>query len=234
MIRGTDSGETGRGLSLRRAAVLAVLLGAAILSAGCGGDQATPQSGPGVERLWTFDEQPSGGLPDDAQVFSGMWEIRPEPGAPTEPNALCQTGEAESPTVVLGDAAYTDFALSADLKPLSGEETQTAGLVFRFEDEDNYYAVGADAREDTVAVYKHSDGERTELARESVSLQSPGLKQGEWSELRVEVERSQIRVLVDLKEVVEATDDEFPAGKVGLWTATSSEACFDRVLTETT
>jgi hypothetical protein len=211
------------------------IVGAALLSVGCGGDQqATPQSGPGVERLWTFDEEPSGGLPDGAQAFSGTWEIRPEPGAPTEPNAVCQTGEAESPTLVLGDATYTDFALSASFKPTSGEEARAAGLVFRFEDEDNYYAVGAGAREDAVAVYKYSDGERTRLARGSASLQSLGLKRGEWSELRVEVEGSRIRVLVDLKEVVEATDDEFPGGRVGLWTGTGSEACFDRVLTETT
>jgi hypothetical protein len=229
IMKGFSGAEGATTRALSWAVVVAVLL-----SVGCGGDQATPQTGPGVEKLWTFDEEPSGDLPAGAQVFSGTWEIRPEPDAPTEPNAVCQTGEAESPTLVLGDAAYTDFALSASFKPLSGEEPQTAGLVFRFEDEDNYYAVGTDAREDTVAVYKHSDGERTGLARASASLQSLGLKRGEWSELRVEVEGSRIRVLVDMKEVVEATDDEFPAGRVGLWTGTGSEACFDRVLTETT
>jgi hypothetical protein len=234
MIRGTHSGETGRSRTLCRAALLTALLSAAILSAGCGGDQATPQSGPGVEKIWNFDEDRVSSPPEDSEVFGGTWKVRPEPGAPTEPNAVCQTEEAESPTLVLGDATYTDFALSASFKPLSGEEPQTAGLVFRFEDEDNHYAVGADAREDTVVIYKHSDGERTQLARASASLQSLGLRRGEWSELRVEVEGSQIRVLVDLKEVVEATDDEFPAGKVGLWTGTGSEACFDRVLTETT
>jgi hypothetical protein len=233
MIRGTHSGETGRSRTLCRAALLTALLSAAILSAGCGGDQATPQSGPGVEKIWNFDEDRVSSPPKDSEVFGGTWKVRPEPGAPTEPNALCQTGEAESPILVLGDATYTDFALSASFKPTSGEEAQAAGLVFRFEDEDNHYAVGADAREDTVTVYKHSDGERTQLARASASLQSLGLKRGEWGELRVEVEGSRIRVLVDMKEVAEATDDEFPAGKVGLWTGTGSEACFDRVLTET-
>ncbi len=224
----------GAGRATVRALLSWGMVAALLLSVGCGGDQqATPQSGPGVERLWTFDEEPSGGLPDGAQAFSGTWEIRPEPGAPTEPNALCQTGEAESPILVLGDATYTDFALSASFKPTSGEEAQAAGLVFRFEDEDNHYAVGADAREDTVVIYKHSDGERTQLARASASLQSLGLRRGEWSELRVEVEGSRIRVLVDMKEVAEATDDEFPGGKVALWTGTGSRACFDRVATET-
>nr|MDP9458086.1 hypothetical protein [Actinomycetota bacterium] len=68
--------------------VVAVLL---LLLSGCGGgepssrgaDRATPQSGPGVEKLWTFDEEPAGGPPRGSEVFAGDWEVRPEPGAPT-------------------------------------------------------------------------------------------------------------------------------------------------------
>jgi hypothetical protein len=228
VIRGTDSGEKGRSRTLRRVAVLAALLGAAVLSAGCGGDRATPQTGPGVEKLWTFDEDPAGGLPDEARAFDGDWEVRPEPGAPTGPNALCQTGEAEFPALVLGDAAYTGLALSASFKPVSGREDQAAGLIFRVEDEGNYYILRANALEDNVDVYKYSDGERSELASEPAEVEA-----GEWQELRVEAGGGEIRGFLDDELVVEAKDDEFPAGKVGLWTKADSKTCFDRVLSET-
>ncbi|MDP9475339.1 MAG: DUF1080 domain-containing protein [Actinomycetota bacterium] len=220
--------------SAASAVVVAVLL---LLLTGCGGssessfrgaDRATPQSGPGVEKLWTFDEEPAGGLPDGAQVFSGTWEIRPEPDAPTEPNALCQTGEAEFPALVLGDAAYTDVALSASFKPISGREDQAAGLIFRVEDEGNYYILRANALEDNVDVYKYSGGERGELASEPAEVEA-----GEWQELRVEAVGGEIRGFLDDELVVAAKDDEFPAGRVGLWTKADSKTCFDRVLSAT-
>ncbi len=213
--------------------VVAVLL---LLLSGCGGgepssrgaDRVMPQSGPGVEKLWTFDEEPAGGPPRGSEVFAGDWEVRPEPGAPTGPNALCQTGEAEFPALALGDAVYTGTILSASFKPISGREDQAAGLVFRVEDEGNYYILRANALEDNVDVYKYSGGERSELASEPAEVES-----GEWQELRVEAVGGEIRGFLDDELVVEAKDDEFPAGKVGLWTKADSKTCFDRVLSET-
>ncbi len=234
-MRGAASpGGAGHGASAALApVVVAVLL---LLLSGCGGqdpsprggERATPQSGPGVERLWTFDEEPAGGPPRGSKVFAGDWEVRPEPGAPTGPDALCQTAEAEFPALVLGDAVYTETILSASFEPISGREDRAAGLVFRVEDEDNYYILRANALEDNVDVYKYSGGERSELASEPAEVES-----GEWQELRVEAVGGEIRGFLDDELVVEANDEEFPAGRVGLWTKADSETCFDRILSET-
>lgn len=210
----------------RTSFVVWVILAAATFVAGCGGEETGSQnSGTGPERLWNFDEEQAGSPPQDSEVFSGTWEVRAEGGAPSEPNALCQTAEAEFPAVVLSDASYTDFALSTQFKPISGEEDQAAGLIFRVEDENNYYIVRANALEDNVDIYKYVDGERTQTASEPAELDT-----GEWRGLRVEVEGEDIRVLLDKKEVVEATDDEFTAGRVGLWTKADSTSCFDNVM----
>jgi hypothetical protein len=228
---------TARGAVTRATVALPVAVAVLLLLlSGCGGqesssgggEEATPQSGPGVEKLWTFDEEPVGAPPRGSEVFAGEWEVRPEPGAPTGPNALCQTAEAEFPAIVLGDAVYADVAVSASFKPISGEEDQAAGLIFRVEDEDNYYILRANALEDNVDVYKYSGGERTELASEPAEVAS-----GEWQELRVEAVGGEIRGFLGDELVVEANDDEFPAGRVGLWTKADSETCFDRVLSAT-
>jgi len=55
---------------------------------------------------------------------------------------------------------------------------------------------------------------------------------GEWQELRVEAVGDRIRGFLGDEQVVEATDDEFTAGRVGLWTKADSVTCFDRVLVE--
>ncbi len=126
---------------------------------------------------------------------------------------------------MLGDAAYTDVVLSTSFKPISGEEDQAAGLIFRVQDKDNYYIVRANALEDNVAIYKYRDGRRSEIRSESVNVSS-----WEWQELRVEVVGDRIRGFLDDEQVVETTDDEFTAGRVGLWTKADSVTCFDNVL----
>lgn len=218
-----------------RAGTWPVVVFAILLVAGCGGQeppsqggkQPSPQGGEGPQELWTFDEDATGGPPQGSEVFGGTWEVRYESDAPTAPNALCQTGEAEFPALVLGDAVYTDVVLSTSFKTISGEEDQAAGLIFRVKDEGNYYIVRANALEDNVAIYKYRDGRRSEIVSESVEVPP-----GEWQELRVEAVGDRIRGFLGDEQVVETTDDEFPAGGVGLWTKADSVTCFDRVLVE--
>jgi len=45
-------------------------------------------------------------------------------------------------------------ALSVRFKPISGQIDQAAGLVWRYQDQNNYYVVRANAREDNVVLYK--------------------------------------------------------------------------------
>src|SRR5205807_534830 len=71
---------------------------------------------------WTFDTDSPGSLPAGAQVFSGQWAVRAEPDAPSQPNALCQTGQADFPAIGLDSGPYTDLTLSAHFKPISGKE----------------------------------------------------------------------------------------------------------------
>jgi hypothetical protein len=179
-------------------------------------------------RVWSFDDLDPGSLPAGAEVLSesrfGEWAVREEPGAPSPPNALCQMGMAEFPSVALSAGVYVDLVMSTRFKPISGRVDQAAGLIFRIQDKDNYYILRANALEGNVNFYKYASGRRSALQESAANVVA-----NEWQELRVEVVGTEFRGYLNGRQVVEASDDAYPAGRVGLWTKADSVTCFDDV-----
>jgi hypothetical protein len=214
----------------RRASCWLVPLLPVLVATGCGGTPAVKfQPGdqnvkPGETQEWSFDGDPVGGLPPGAEVFSGAWAVREESDAPSPKNVLCQTATADFPALCLSDKVYTDLTVSARFKPVSGRTDQAAGILFRIQDRDNYYILRANALEDNVNFYKYAGGRRSSIKEASVKVPS-----GRWHELRVEVAGNRFRGFLNGQEVVEASDDSYKAGKVGLWTKADSTTCFDDV-----
>lgn len=169
-----------------------------------------------------FDDDQADRPPSSASVFSGSWLIRQEPGAPSAPNALCQTGTAEFPAIQLGDGVFTDLMLSSRFKPISGREDQAGGLIFRIQDAGNYYILRANALEGNVNLYRYVGGQRSEIKGGSARVVA-----GRWHELLAEARGKHLRGFLDGRPVVEADDGTFKAGKVGLWTKADSVTCFD-------
>jgi hypothetical protein len=177
---------------------------------------------------WTFDEVAEGALPDEADVLSqprfGGWGVRAEADAPSAPNALCQTGMAEYPSLVLSSAVYADQVISARFKAISGIVDQAAGVLFRIQDADNYYILRANALEGNVNFYKYASGRRSLISEGRATVAS-----AQWQELRVEVIGNQFRGYLNSELVAEASDDAYSAGRPGLWTKADSVTCFDDV-----
>jgi 3-keto-disaccharide hydrolase len=208
------------------------VLFAALLAAPCAPVAATEKSGAkdkGIHRdrqtTWTFDAD--GSLPAGGEVFSGDWAVRAEPGAPSPPNALCQTAEVPFPALMLGREEYQNVTVSTRFKPISGRSDQAAGILFRIRDRNNYYIVRANALEDNVNLYKYVGGRRS-LVKESYAR----VVSGKWQELRVEASGDRIRAYLDGRLVLDARDGAFETGEVGLWTKSDSRTCFDDVKVE--
>ena len=199
-----------------------------VMAAGCVSPAAVPMAAETAltpaTRLWTFDTDPVGGLPQGAAVFSGNWSVRSEPDTLSSPNAFCQTGNAVYPALSLSDTVYTDVLVQTPFKPISGNTDRAAGIIFRIQDKNNYYIIRANALEDNVNIYKYVNGVRSLLKEETVKVLS-----GQWQELRVEVVGSRIRGFLNGRLVVETSDDTFKSGKVGLWTKADSVTCFDDI-----
>jgi hypothetical protein len=174
---------------------------------------------------WSFDGHSVGGLPAGTQVFSGTWAVRAEPGAPSPPNALCQTGNADFPALLLDAAPRTDVVLVTRFKPISGSVDQAAGLIARVKDGGNYYILRANALENNVNLYKYLDNRRSTLRDGPTRVAT-----GQWQELRLEVRGDTLRGFISGQPVVQTSDGTFSAGGgVGLWTKADSQTCFDDV-----
>lgn len=178
----------------------------------------------GKVREWTFNQDQMNQLPDGTGVFSGTWAVRPEDDAPTRLFVLCQTGQAEFPAIVLSKDIYSDSTVSVHFKTISGQTDQAAGIIFRVKDKDNYYILRANALEDNVDFFTYASGRRSLLKEGTAKISS-----GNWHELKADVAGNRFQGFLDGKLVVEATDDSFQVGKIGLWTKADSVTCFDNV-----
>ncbi len=205
------------------------IITAILLFSGCIDNQPAIKYQPndsvsGQSMSWNFDNDSVGDSPQGANIFRGKWTIR-KTDAPTPPNALCQIAIAEFPALSLGDTVYSDVVISTSFKTISGNIDQAAGIIFRIQDKDNYYILRTNALENNVNIYKYI-GRRRSAIKEGSGKVVPG----QWQELRVEAIGNHISGFLNGQLVVEATDDTYKAGKVGLWTKADSVTCFDDVM----
>jgi hypothetical protein len=138
---------------------------------------------------------------------------------------------ARFPVAVLADIQTTDVDLSVRFRPVSGRVDQAAGLVWRYQDENNYYLVRANALESNVVLYKVQNGRRTDLPvkGEGRTYGKPArVPSGQWATLRVFARGSLFEVYHEGRKLYAVEDTTFSeAGKVGVWTKADSVTNFD-------
>ncbi len=151
-------------------------------------------------------------------------------------NVVVQTSSEQTnyrfPLCIYDDFMAKDSELSVRFKPISGQIDQAAGLVWRYQDADNYYVVRANALENNVVLYKMENGKRSDLKPEGARFFSYGAKAPvpgkQWSTLRVVINGDRFTVWLNNEHLFDVEDDTFrAAGKVGLWTKADSVTAFD-------
>jgi hypothetical protein len=156
----------------------------------------------------------------------GKWIIRTDPSAPAGDHVLAQVDPDDTddrfPIAVLNAPVLKDLALEVRCKPVSGKTDQACGVVFRYQDENNYYLARANALEDNVRLYHVVKGRRRQIAGWSGKVAGQT-----WHTLGVDARGDRFRVFFDGTQVIEAKDDTFKdAGKVGVWTKADSITYF--------
>ena len=137
---------------------------------------------------------------------------------------LVQSAEVDTWAVaVLEDKSFSDVDVSVKVKPVSGKEDQTGGLIFRAKDAKNYYLVRSNGLEDNYRLYTMTDGKRKQIA--STKVDPP--KVGEWHTLRVVAKGTRIQAYIGDKLLIDHEDATFKSGYVGLWTKADSVTEFD-------
>src|SRR5688572_2722882 len=125
-----------------------------------------------IPKGWSAAMTHEGGAP--------KWEIAADPTAPSHPNVLAQTStdttSGRFPLAIYEKVAFSNGSLSVQFRPISGERDQAAGLVWRYQDSDNYYLVRANALEDNVVLYKVENGKRISLEPIGTPSKTYGIK----------------------------------------------------------
>jgi hypothetical protein len=175
-----------------------------------------------------FDKTSAGKLPEGwvgGVTGQGLpkWTVEVDTTAPSKPNVLKQSGDGDYLWCVKKDVSLKDGYVEVKFKPISGEEDQAGGIVWRWQNGNNYYVVRANALEDNVTIYHTVKGSRRQFKNVAVRV-APN----EWHALRVDFKGNQFKVTFDGKIVIEAVDDTFQeAGSVGVWTKADSVTLFD-------
>jgi Domain of Unknown Function (DUF1080) len=185
-------------------------------------------------RTFTFTKDEVGKLPkgwkaDHTGKGEGsIWKVVADDTAPSKKGyVLAQTAEGPNPffnLCVAEDTKYQDVDITVSFKAIKGKLDQGGGVVWRYQDADNYYIARMNPLEDNFRVYKVVAGKRIQLQ----TKEDLPVKAGEWHTLRVKMAGDQIECFLDGKKYLEAKDDAFKgSGKVGLWTKADAQSHFD-------
>jgi len=125
-----------------------------------------------------------------------------------------------------------DVDVSVRFRALAGRVDQAAGVVWRYQNADNYYVVRANALENNVVLYKVENGKRADLKPIGASLFAYGEKatvsQKEWNRLRLVARGARFSVWLNDTKLFDVEDNTFTKdGRVGLWTKADSVTAFD-------
>jgi hypothetical protein len=158
-----------------------------------------------------------------------VWKVVADETAPSKTSlVLAQT--AESPgnvfnLCVADQPSLTDVEAMVSFKAVKGKMDQGGGIVWRYQDANNYYIARMNPLEDNFRVYKVIAGKRIQLETKE-DLKVPT---GEWHNLKIKMVGDRIECFLDGKKYLDAKDDAIQkAGKVGLWTKADAQSHFDQ------
>jgi hypothetical protein len=164
------------------------------------------------------------------------WEVRYDPSAPSRGNVLQQIAgtprENEFPVAVFDKVVCLDGDLSVKFKIAAGSRNRTAGIVWRYQDPDNYYLLRFSADQKNIAIYRIQNGESRavpiEGGKAGVAGVAHDLQAGQWYVAKVMFRGPRIRVLFGNRRLFDAVDAVVgPPGKTGVWTRGRTSAAFD-------
>jgi hypothetical protein len=166
----------------------------------------------------------------------GDWVVRRDPSAPSRPNVLSQIARAgaryEFEIAVFDKVLCRDGDLSAKIRLRSGPGSKTAGLVWRYQDPNNFYMLHLSADQRNVVLFRVQRGKAEEIPVRGARPGSFGVphdvRSGVWYLARVVFRGPRVRVFLGNRLLFDATDNAIlRGGKTGLWTKGSTVASFD-------
>jgi hypothetical protein len=192
---------------------------------------ATAMAGPAgsaLAEMTGFDADrigvvPAGWIAGVTGKGTHRWAVEADPGAPSPPHVLRQSGTGDFPWCVKRDVALADGFVEVRFKALGGRQDRAGGVVWRWKDGDHYYVARANALEDNVSLYYPERGRRITIRYVDAPVRSSA-----WHALRVDFHGTRIGVSLDGRRYIELDDAHIAGpGAVGVWTKADSDTAFD-------
>jgi Domain of Unknown Function (DUF1080). len=192
-----------------------------------------------AEKIISFKDVPVGATPAEFKSLvlgfgkPGDWKVESveetgPAGTTTEKRVLTQTAReplANRFPILLHDEVFSDFRLETKFKITGGALEQSAGMVFRFQNESNYYVIRADALGNSFRCYKVENGDPRQPYGPAMKISA-----NEWHTLVIQCEGTRILCAIDGQDAVKLIDNSARrTGRVGFWTKSDTAAQFSDV-----
>ncbi len=182
---------------------------------------------------WNFDAVSPGTLPDAFKIGrlydgrpAGDWQVLETSDAVSAPHVLAQLsdkGAEHAYKMFLVDGTeVSNLELSVSFRAIGGKGDMGGGLIWRAEDDRNYYLTRANPLEQNIRLYRVDKG-----VRKMVANQDQTINVKSWHRLRVLMQGCQIQVFYDDSRVFNVCDTSLTTGKIGLWTKSDAVSYFD-------
>ena len=183
--------------------------------------------------LRTFDDDPIGSTPPGLtfpvarQQAAAKWSVRADGSGRYLTHAADPSASGGLSLAVLDMAHPSQMRVSVRLKLVDGE--RVGGLVWRYQDQDNFYLASLDLRLQELALYRIVRGNRIRLDDED-ELE---LDTSAWHSVRVVQDDDDIQVSLGGIGVMRARDRTPTAGgRAGVWSGGAGTAWFDDLRVE--
>jgi len=154
------------------------------------------------------------------QTSPGTWEVQGAGGR----RHLAHVADASAgglSIAVLAAPAPANVRVTSRIRLVDGG--RAGGLVWRYRDGSNYYAVGINLERHEAALHRIMGGNRIQLDHSSDLEVDPEA----WHALGVVHQGDQIRVHLDGIAILHATDRGFDSGRAGVWSGGAASTWFD-------
>lgn len=185
-----------------------------------------------------FDNLPAGTMPPHwtpaEPSVQAKLRVQNDPTAPSRPNVFGQsaTGSHDAVFPLLYDSVICrDGDVSVKFKIAGGRPDQTAGLVFRYHDQNNYYLLNFSVDHKKVRLVRVLNGQFQTIGTTGQQEEngiSHDLQAGQWYVTKVIFRGPHLRVLLGNRKLFEVEDSQLQSpGKTGVWTRGQTQASFD-------
>ena len=115
-----------------------------------------------------------------------------------------------------------DVDLEVSVLAVAGRGERGGGLIWRAQDERNYYLTRANPLEQNIRLYRVVKGVCQQLANFNQIIPT-----SRWHARRVVVRGKHFQVMSDGEPALDVHDPTFMSGRVGLWTTSDAVTYFD-------